>query len=421
MKENTANKFQFGKGEVDPEKVFTVSELNRQARVLLESKFSNIWVEGEISNLSVSSSNHAYFTLKEEGSEISAVMFSGDRTNLDLDLEDGIEVLAKGTLTVYERRGRYQLVIRDLKEIGAGKLQKQFEKLKKQLKEEGLFDVECKKPIPRFPSKIGVITSTTGAAVRDIVTTIEERFPPVSVYLFPVKVQGETASGQIAEAIRQANRWTDRLELDVLIVGRGGGSLEDLWPFNEEVVARAIFESEIPVVSAVGHEVDFTISDFVADKRVPTPTAAGKEVVPDREEILNLVDGYLQRLKNLEVSLMNHYREYSEQIASSFAFRLPFRALEDRWQEYDRLSSDLSGGMSKAVSKKKEEVSALVKRLSLANPTRLLGKGYSITTTEEGRVITEAVDAEIDESLKTQLFKGIIRSVVTEVEEDGKG
>ncbi len=421
MEENTSNRIRFGKGEVDPEKVFTVSELNRQARALLESKFSHIWVEGEISNLSVSSSNHAYFTLKEEGSEISAVMFSGDRTNLDLALEDGIAVLAKGTLTVYERRGRYQLLVRDLKEIGAGKLQKQFEKLKKQLKEEGLFDVKHKKPIPRFPSNIGVITSSTGAAVRDIVTTIEERFPPVSVYVFPVTVQGEKASGQIADAIRQANRPMDRLELDVLIVGRGGGSLEDLWPFNEEVVARAIFESEIPIVSAVGHEVDFTISDFVADKRVPTPTAAGKVVVPDKEEILNLVDGYLQRMKSLELSLMNHYREYSEQITSSFAFRLPFRALEDKWQEYDRLSKDLSGGMSQVLSAKEEDTSSLVKRLSLANPTRLLGKGYSITTTEEGEVLTEAVNAEVDESLKTQLFKGIIRSVVTEVKEDGGG
>jgi len=421
MEENTSNRIRFGKGEVDPEKVFTVSELNRQARALLESKFSHIWVEGEISNLSVSSSNHAYFTLKEEGSEISAVMFSGDRTNLDLALEDGIAVLAKGTLTVYERRGRYQLLVRDLKEIGAGKLQKQFEKLKKQLKEEGLFDVKHKKPIPRFPFNIGVITSSTGAAVRDIVTTIEERFPPVSVYVFPVTIQGEKASGQIADAIRQANRPMDRLELDVLIVGRGGGSLEDLWPFNEEVVARAIFESEIPIVSAVGHEVDFTISDFVADKRVPTPTAAGKVVVPDKEEILNLVDGYLQRMKSLELSLMNHYREYSEQITSSFAFRLPFRALEDKWQEYDRLSKDLSGGMSQVLSAKEEDTSSLVKRLSLANPTRLLGKGYSITTTEEGEVLTEAVNAEVDESLKTQLFKGIIRSVVTEVKEDGGG
>ncbi|MFW6049395.1 MAG: exodeoxyribonuclease VII large subunit [Candidatus Bipolaricaulota bacterium] len=419
MNGGTDNKIDFGGKEVDPDDVYTISELNRRARTLLESNFDRIWVEGEISNLSIASSGHAYFTLKEESSEISAVMFSGDRRRADVDLEDGTAVLAQGTLTVYEKRGRYQLILRDVRDVGAGKLQMEFEKLKKRLGEEGLFDPEKKKEIPDFPRTIGVVTSPTGAAVRDIVSTIEDRYPLVTIYLFPVKVQGDGAGEGIAGAIDLANR-TDAFELDILIVSRGGGSLEDLWPFNEEVVARAIYRSEIPVVSGVGHEIDFTISDFVADRRVPTPTAAGKEVVPDRTEIMNGVDKDVSRLRSTQASALHRYRDSIDQVTSSFAFRLPFRALEERWQEYDRWSQALGDKAGSIFDKKTEKFNNLLKRLSLANPTRLLNKGYSITETEKGEVLLDATEVERGESLKTSLFKGIIRSEVREVEGDGR-
>lgn len=419
MNGGTGNKIDFGGKEVDSDDVYTISELNRRARTLLESNFDRIWVEGEISNLSIASSGHAYFTLKEESSEISAVMFSGDRRRADVDLEDGTAVLAQGTLTVYEKRGRYQLILRDVRDVGAGKLQMEFEKLKKRLGEEGLFDPEKKKEIPDFPRTIGVVTSPTGAAIRDIVSTIEDRYPLVTIYLFPVKVQGDGAGKGIAGAIDLANR-TDAFKLDILIVSRGGGSLEDLWPFNEEVVARAIYRSEIPVVSGVGHEIDFTISDFVADRRVPTPTAAGKEVVPDRTEIMNGVDKDVSRLRSTQASALHRYRDSIDQVTSSFAFRLPFRALEERWQEYDRWSQALGDRSGSIFDKKTEKFNNLLKRLSLANPTRLLNKGYSITETEKGEVLLDAKEVEEGESLKTSLFKGIIRSEVREVEGDGR-
>ncbi len=419
MTEKFGDQFNFGKQEVDPDDIYTVSELNRRARSLLESNFDGIWVEGEISNLSVASSGHAYFTLKEESSEISAVMFSGDRRRIDVELEDGMAVLARGTLTVYEKRGRYQLILRDARDVGAGKLQMEFEKLKKRLQEEGLFDPERKKQIPDFPEKVGVVTSPTGAAVRDIVSTIEKRYPVVTVYLFPVKVQGDGAKEQIAGAIDLANR-TEELDLDTLIVGRGGGSLEDLWAFNEEVVARAIYRSEVPVISGVGHEIDFTISDFVADKRVPTPTAAGKEAVPDGREILRGVEKDVSRLRSTQASVLNRYRESINQVSSSFAFRLPFRTLQDKWQEYDRSTKALGDRASTIFDKQAEKFNNLLQRLSLANPTRLLEQGYSITATEEGEVLVDASEVEEGESLKTTLFKGIIRSVVREVEDDGR-
>ncbi|MCF7891287.1 exodeoxyribonuclease VII large subunit [Candidatus Bipolaricaulota bacterium] len=401
----------------DNEEIYSVSRLNKEARNLLEDNFRAIWVEGEVSNLHVSSAKHLYFTLKEEDAEIDAVMFAGDKASIDFEPEDGMALLVKATLTVYERRGRYQLRVRDLREVGEGKLQKKFQQLKDRLKEEGLFDQSHKKKIPEFPCSIGIITSPGGAAVRDIVSTIRERFPAVNCYIFPVKVQGEEAAGQITEAIRRANKIKSSLDLEALIVSRGGGSLEDLWPFNEEVVARAIYNSNLPVISGVGHEVDFTISDFVADLRVPTPTAAGKEIVPDSEEINRRVEQNLNRLKELELSRLREYRNEVKRLANSFGFRIPIRTLEDRIQESDELVQELINAGVDLLAERSDSIESLIERLSLADPTRLLEKGYSVTYGENGEVVRNSEAVKDGENLKTVLYKGIIRSVVTEVEQ----
>lgn len=408
----------FKKEEPEADEIYSVSRLNREARYLLEEKFRSIWVEGEVSNLHKSSAGHLYFTLKEEVSEIDAVMFSGDRKKAGLEPEDGVALIARGTLTVYEKRGRYQLRVRDLKEVGKGELQKKFQQLKKRLKEEGLFDESHKKGIPGYPRTLGIITSPSGAAVKDIISTIEARFPAVTCYIFPVKVQGEEAGGQIAKSIRRANQLREKLGLELLIVSRGGGSLEDLWPFNEEEVARAIYGSNLPVVSGVGHEVDFTISDFVADVRVPTPTAAGKEVVPDKKEILNDVELYMDRITKTGISAVEDRKRKLDRLISSFGFRIPFRNLEDKSQEFDELAVELLENGANVLSQRGDTLNSLVDRLSNANPTELLKKGYSVTYGEGGSLVTDCRDVEEGESLKTKLYKGIIRSEVTEVDED---
>ncbi len=407
-----------GEEKPDSDEIYSVSRLNKEARYLLEENFQSIWVEGEVSNLHVSTAGHHYFTLKEEDSEIDAVMFSGDVRRTEIDPEDGMALLAEGTLTVYEKRGRYQFRVRGLKKVGKGELQKKFLQLKGRLKEEGLFEESHKKSLPDFPGSIGIITSPTGAAIRDIGSTIKERFPPATAYIFPVKVQGEEAGGQIARAVRKANDLREKLGLDVVIVSRGGGSLEDLWPFNEEVVARAIYDSRIPIISGVGHEVDFTISDFVADKRVPTPTAAGKEVVPDRREILEKLDRVVERIVELQVSALRDTEVRVDRLTGSFGFRIPFRNYEDRSQEYDELTRKLLETGTEVITEQEEALERLIDRLSVANPTRLLRKGYSVTYGESGSVVTDSTDVEEGESLKIKLFKGIIRSVVTGVDEE---
>jgi exodeoxyribonuclease VII large subunit len=275
--------------------IYTVSELTRQIKDSLEGLFPNIWVEGEISNLRIPSSGHYYFTLKDSASQIRAVMFRSQQRILPFVPEDGMNVICKGRVNVYEPRGEYQLLIEALEPKGKGALQLAFEQLKKKLQAEGLFNEERKRPLPALPGRIAIITSPTGAALRDILKILNRRFPNLEILIAPVKVQGDEASGEIAQALKAINT----LEAaDVIIVARGGGSLEDLWAFNTEKVARAIFDSAIPVISAVGHEIDFTIADFVADLRAPTPSAAAELVVRDKQEWLQMLSHYNIRLKN---------------------------------------------------------------------------------------------------------------------------
>ncbi len=301
----------------------SVSELNRQARVLLEQGIARLWVSGEISNLSRPASGHVYFSLKDDKAQVSCAFFRQRQRGPTIGLKDGDQVLVFGRVSIYEARGNYQLIVEQIEAAGEGELRRRFEALKKKLAAEGLFDEELKRPMPDVPRHIGIVTSPSGAAVRDILTVLKRRFPAVPVVIYPTAVQGVAAANQIIGALSAA---VTRAECDVLILARGGGSLEDLWPFNEEAVARAISECAIPTISAVGHEIDFTISDFVADLRAPTPTAAAELVVPDQAEWLRLLTTTAVRIASLG-------RRY----------------LEDHYQELDYLSRRLSQSSPAAI------------------------------------------------------------------------
>ena len=274
-------------------KVYTVSEITSAVKYLIEESFPFIWVKGEISNLKRHSSGHYYFTLKDNLAQISCVMWKWRNILMNFILEDGMEVIVGGSLTVYEKQGKYQLDAETIHPIGIGELQLAFEKLKSKLHSEGLFDEKYKKPLPKFPWRIGVVTSPTGAAIQDILSVIGRRFPQVQIIINPVRVQGDGAASEISDAIKEFNEYD---EIDLIIVCRGGGSLEDLWAFNEEIVARTIFDSKIPVLSAVGHEIDYSISDFAADKRAPTPSAAGEIAVFNKVEVETHIDELFKKI-----------------------------------------------------------------------------------------------------------------------------
>ena len=270
------------------EKIYTVTEITKEIKSILEENFPALWVEGEISNYLLHSSGHRYFSLKDENVQIRCTLWRFRGDELQFEPADGMKVIVWGAITVYERNGQYQLDVIELIPAGLGKLEIAFRRLKEKLFKEGLFDEEHKKPIPEFPEAIGMVTSPTGAAIRDIIRIIRSRFPSVKIIVNPVRVQGEGAAEEIAQAIKEFNEYK---KIDVMLVGRGGGSVEDLWAFNEETVARAIYESEIPIISAVGHQIDFVISDFVADSRAPTPSAAAQMVVEERDELLEQHQG----------------------------------------------------------------------------------------------------------------------------------
>lgn len=392
----------------EEERIYTVSELNREARELLESAFPYIWVEGEVSNFKHHSSGHMYFTLKDEGAEIDAVIFSAENRRLTFTPEDGQGVLALGRVTLYEGRGRYQLVIRELRPAGVGRLQLEFERLKGRLQAEGLFDERHKQPLPPFPELVGVVTSPEGAAIRDICTVVARRYPLAELLLFPARVQGEGAAEEIARAIAAANGYRrDGRGIDALIVGRGGGSLEDLWAFNEEVVARAIFNSWVPVISAVGHEVDFTIADFVADLRAPTPSAAAQLAVPDRGELLSRVGEHLRKLIARQGDQLDQQEFRLQNILRGYAFRLTTKRIEEKLQALDELGERLSRAIARRLERGAERLASLVGRLEAANPAAVLGRGYSIATAvETGEVLKSARQVREGEQVEVKLHRG---------------
>ena len=357
--------------------VLTVSAITELIKRSLEDTFTSVCVLGEVSNLSRAASGHVYLTLKDEGAEIGAVIWRGTAQRIPFELKDGQEVVVRGKVAVYERRGRYQIVVSSVQPKGIGALQLAFLQMKEKLEKEGLFDPAHKKPLPFLPSTIAIVTSPTGAAIHDILTMIEGRLPGVRVLIYPVPVQGDRAAAAIAAAIGDLNRLGG---IDVMIVGRGGGSLEDLWPFNEEVVARAIYASDIPVVSAVGHEVDVSISDLVADARALTPTQAGEMVVPSEELLNERLARAAARLSQTLLAAVAHARTRLDAVARSYAMRAPMERVRQHQQRLDEITARMPLAAGRELARLRERITRNGARLGSLSPLNVLARGYSITT-----------------------------------------
>jgi len=378
--------------------VFTVSEFTSAMKSIIEPNFRSFSVKGEISNFKVQSSGHLYFSLKDAGAQVSAVLFRGDASSLSQIPKDGDQIIARGALSIYAPRGQYQIIVRDIQYLGLGALLLKFHQLKETLQLRGWLDPQRKKPLPKFPKKIGVVTSPSGSVIRDILDVLKRRFAAAHVILSPVRVQGERASQEIAQAINEMNQYE---LVDLLIVGRGGGSVEDLWAFNEEIVAKAIFESKIPVISAVGHETDFTIADWVADVRAPTPSAAAEIAVAEKGNLLK----YLSDARvNFHRRMKNHLlqeRQYIFSLKRNPILSSPYKVIYKQMQQLDNARSSLDllrpsnrivywrhrfmpfserfkGSINVQIREKKERLRALSEHIRSLNPKNLLKKGYSI-------------------------------------------
>ncbi len=396
------------------EKFFTVSQITRKIRASLEHNFSNISILGEISNVRTPGSGHVYLTLKDKSSQLQAVVFRNIANKIKFELKDGMEVISFGSVTVYEPRGQYQLIINKIEPKGIGALQLAFQQLKEKLEKEGLFDQAHKKPIPFIPQKIGIVTSPTGAAIKDILNIIDRRFANVEILLYPVKVQGEGAAQEIAEAITELNALTD---IDVIIAGRGGGSLEDLWAFNEEVVARSIYNSRIPVISAVGHEIDITIADLVADKRALTPSEAGELVVPRKDLLLDMLEKLNTRLLQSLTGKLRLSKERLVRVANSYVMRQPFDRLR-RWQQrLDEFAQRLNINITHALNTEREKLSGIAGKLESLSPLNVLKRGYTITTRlEDNKSLREAKGLNKGDKIKTNFSKGSVISTTLSIE-----
>ena len=394
-------------------RIYTVSEITRNIRVALEESFSRVWVKGEISNYTFHSSGHIYFSIRDNKATLQCAMFRRANKNLKFKLKDGMKVICFGSIGVYEARGNYQLIVEEVEPKGIGALQLQFEQLKEKLRKEGLFDEGHKVPVPYLPTRIGIITSPTGAAIYDILNISRRRFSNIEIIINPVKVQGEGAKDEIANAINEFNEFKN---IDVMIVGRGGGSLEDLWPFNEEVVARAIYNSEIPIISAVGHEIDYTISDFVADKRAPTPSAAAELVIPKKEDLTNAINTSLTRLRNAALGRINALAEKLTRLRTSYILRQPLNLVTQYEQRIDDLSKDLVINIDHILKMCAENFKLLTSKLETLSPLAILNRGYSITTKlPEGIIIKDVKLLKIADRVETTLGKGKFKSKIDEV------
>ena len=436
--------------------IYSVSEITGDVKSILESAFDSIWIEGEISNLRIPGSQHAYFILKDNHSQIRCVLFKGFRAGLKFQPDDGDHVLLFGRVTVYESRGDYQVIVEHIEPKGLGALQKAFEKLKARLLQEGLFSEDMKKSIPQFPWRVGVVTSATGAAIRDIINIIQRRNPKVSILIYPVKVQGEGSAEEISDAIQQMNKVSG---LDVLIVGRGGGSIEDLWAFNEEIVARAISKSTLPVVSAVGHEIDFTIADFVADLRAPTPSAAAELVVPMLEDQVKKLNMMTEQLLVFLQNKIQKYGDLLKRLMGRRFFKDPMHIMQPQVQHLDDLNNRLFRGLDQWVLVQQQKLSGMIqqlvqltpaknirqlgekrtlfhhllvqnvhsrmrfnreqfggvlKNLNALSPLAILDRGYSITNFQ-GKALTHSERMTVGDSIKIRLAKGQLRCTVDEI------
>src|ERR1700675_5031594 len=436
-------------------RALTVSELTARIRALFARNFTDIWVTGEISNCHEAQSGHIYCTLKDERAQLKCVCFKNQLRTMKFRPEDGLRVTVRGSISVYESRGEYQIYVEHIEPVGLGALQLAFEQLKKRLEAEGLFAAESKKPLPLLPSRIGLITSPSGAAVRDVVRILRRRFRDVHLTVYPVRVQGDGASKEIVRAVQFFNR---RLMVDVLILARGGGSLEDLWAFNEEEVARAIFASEIPVISGVGHETDFTIADFVADVRASTPSAAAELVVPTRREFDKHIADLRETLASLvryrlldlikrvhqlsgrrgfrrPLDLLRQQRQRADEMTSRLALglrarleqsRKRFTALHLRIATFDfrvkisafrlrleKRSADLGVRVERLLRAKRERLARLALQLQERSPLKVLQRGYAIATDEIGALLRDAAQVNIGDTVAIQLHRGRLTTEVT--------
>jgi len=419
-------------------KIFSISEVTRDIRLTLEMNFGGVWLEGEVSNLVKHSSGHWYLSLKDANAQIQAVVFKNVNQSVRFNMKDGLHVQAYGKITVYDKRGQYQIVVEKIEPKGIGALELALRQLTEKLRGEGLFEQAHKKPLPFMPSRIGVITSPTGAVIRDILNVSKRRFPSIPVLLYPVKVQGDGAAQEIAKAIEDMNR----LSLcDVMIVGRGGGSLEDLWAFNEEIVARAIYNSNIPVISAVGHEIDVTISDLVADRRAATPSQAAEMAVPNRAD---MIERMRQSKERMALAIRNFIADHQERVLNlkdSYALTQPGRIVEQARQRLDDVVNQIANYPSRLIRAGKEDLENSIRQmtnyfknlvnaqksefekhlgqLEALSPLAILTRGYSITVDKTKKVLRDAKELKAGDEIVTQLGKGNFRSKVLDVDKGG--
>ena len=409
----------------------TVTDINNYIKNIVDGDFflSNVTLKGEISNLKFHTRGHLYFSLKDENSKIKAVMFNYKNLGLNFIPKDGMNVIVKGKVSVFTTGGSYQITVSNMKEDGIGNLYILFEELKRRLEREGLFSPEHKKKLPRIPKKVGVITASTGAAVKDIISTINRRFPLTEIILFPTLVQGVGAKENIVKMINEANE----SDVDVIILGRGGGSIEDLWAFNEEIVARAIYNSNKPIVSAVGHEIDFTISDFVSDMRAPTPTGAAELVVPSKVEIQSYLNDYKGRIISVINKKIKSYTDTFSKLKSTYILKNPISMYEIDEQKLDNMLEKLGSIMTYKLEREKSKLNNLSKmispnmlnrldkekiklenietKLNLLNPENILKKGYSLTLVE-GKIVKSINSVKKGNIIDTKFSDGIIKSEV---------
>lgn len=393
--------------------IFTVGELTKYIKNLLESdrKLTNLWVRGEISNLTQHASGHIYFSLKDKESQIRCVLFRRVNESLNFKLEHGMKIIVRGNVEVYEPYGQYSIIIEEVQPDGLGALNLAFIQLKNKLEKEGLFSNKYKKPLPKFPKVIGIITSSTGAAIQDILNIIKRRYPLVRILISPTLVQGKEAASSIVESIKLLNELS---YIDVIILGRGGGSLEDLWCFNEEIVARAIFGSKIPIISAVGHETDFTIADFVADYRAPTPSAAAEKVVPDIEELYNSLSNFHIRDLQAIRSIIEFHKAYLKQILNRPIFRRPFDRIHSYNQELDNISYKLQTVILKQITFKRKTIEIIESKITALSPESVLQRGYSIVM-KDNKIIKSFSDVKVNDNINVILHKGKLDAQVKKI------
>jgi exodeoxyribonuclease VII large subunit len=392
----------------------SISQLTRSIKSNLNNKFPSVWVEGEVSGMTQASSGHVYLTLKDAGAQINAIIWRNDAEALDFDLSQGLKVICRGGVDVYPQRGTYQLIIRRVQPVGVGALQLAFKKLHAKLSADGLFDEQFKQALPPIPKHIAVVTSPTGAAVRDFLQVLLRRWPKMHVTIIPAVVQGPAAANEIAAGVRIANSLKPRP--DALVVTRGGGSIEDLWSFNEEIVVRAIFNSKIPVVSGVGHEIDVTLADLVADVRALTPSEAAERLVPDMGDVQSMLRSGFERLRSAMIARFREAKTELAATASRPAITRPLTAIGQAAMELDFLEQTIKRSAANQLNEHRHSLAALAQRMHAISPLEVLSRGYSLTSDDQGNLLTDCDSIADGDKIVSRLANGRIHSVIDRIE-----